>query len=122
MWTSPAPLTTEIPDVADLLRFTSEHGPDILIEAASPHGGIADAGAPAPVRAAGRRIEDALGQVRGVAETLARELKDLDSAPQQVSVEVSVGVTGQADVFVVSASAQAAFKVTLTWTHPGGTE
>lgn len=100
----------------EILRFTGEHGAHILIESAGRSGEVVQAGARDAVRDTHKRARDVLAQVRTVAESVAEEMQKLTTTPQQVSVELSVGVTAGAEVFVVSGSAQAAFKVTLTWT------
>lgn len=101
--------------MAEILRFTDEHGAEVLVESSGAASGIVDASGRDVFRDTQERIETALGKVRGLADTVARELKGLESAPEQVSVEIGVNFTAEADVFIARTSAQGSLKVTLTW-------
>jgi len=62
-------------------------------------------------------FEDALASLRPAVEAVVLKFKDLDVAPQQVGIEFGVKFTADAKAYIASASAEANFKVTLSWKH-----
>jgi hypothetical protein len=72
-----------------------------------------------------RRLDAVVSRIRQVAAVVSRELGAIDPwefGPARTEVEFGVSVSTEADVFVVKGTAEATFKVKMTWDHtkPGG--
>lgn len=59
-------------------------------------------------------FEQALSEIRPVAETIINHLQGLRNQPDEVSVEFSFKLNGKANIIIASADAEGNFKVTLT--------
>ena len=64
---------------------------------------------------ASQTFEDAISRVRPAAEAIVAQLSNLVPAPAEVGVEFGVALSAEAGRFIAAASAQANFKVSLTW-------
>lgn len=64
-------------------------------------------------------LNNAMKTLRGVAEEVVSTIKGikLSERPDQAEVEFGLMLTSDAKAFIVNASAQAQFKVTLTWSR-----
>ncbi|MEY9213840.1 hypothetical protein NI17_022700 [Thermobifida halotolerans] len=100
--------------MTQLVALTVDNETEILVEPAGTRSGPVNVARPG-VRQARRHLEQVFGQVRQIAETVADKIRDLPQRPDEVTVELGVGLTTTADVFIAQSTANAAFKVTLTW-------
>ena len=64
-------------------------------------------------------FEEALANLRPAVEAIVMKFKGLDVAPQQLGIEFGVKFSADAKAYIASASAEANFKVTLSWKHDG---
>ena len=64
-------------------------------------------------------FEDALDRARPMASSLVRKLRDIGDAagnpPDEVQVEFGIVLNAEAGAVLASASAEANYKVTMTW-------
>ncbi|HEV7526699.1 MAG TPA: CU044_2847 family protein [Acidimicrobiia bacterium] len=103
------------------MEFELESGGTILVwsETASPDTGPVTRGIhdadERVVERAERSFEAAIAQIQPAAEVLLARFRDRPRGPQGVSIEFGVGLHAQAGAFLVGASGDANFKVTLTW-------
>lgn len=67
-------------------------------------------------------FEDAISRVRPAAEAIVAELSSLATAPDEVGVEFGLALSADAGAFIAAASANANFKITLTWRRPAARE
>jgi len=71
------------------------------------------------VARASRALSEMLTGIRPIAQNFVDGLAGTDPAPDQVSVEFGLSLSAAADIVISSTSAQANFKVSLTWHGPG---
>ena len=62
---------------------------------------------------ASQTFEDAISRVRPAAEAVVAQLQSLASAPDEV--EFGLALSAGAGAFIAAASAEANFKISLTW-------
>ncbi|GHJ39786.1 CU044_2847 family protein [Streptomyces sp. TS71-3] len=96
-----------------------EGAPDGVIKVAieeAPQDGLVKVARPGQVVArATRSLGDLLAGVRPVAQHFVEGFSTMAHAPDEITVEFGLSLSAQADVVVSSTSAQANFKVCLTW-------
>ena len=63
-------------------------------------------------------FEDALGNLRPAVEAIVLRFNDLDVTPELLSIEFGIKFSADAKAYIASASAEANFKVTLSWKKP----
>ena len=57
-----------------------------------------------------KQLDQVFGQIRQIAETVAEKVQDLPGKPDEVTVELGVGLTATADVFIAQSTADASSK------------
>lgn len=93
------------------------------VEIAHVEDGLVKVARPGEVVArATRSLGDMLARVRPIAEDFAKGFRGLADAPDEVGVEFGLSLSAKADVIISSTSAQANFKVKLTWKKPAQDE
>lgn len=108
--------------MGELVSLTvDDNGTEILIEPARARSGPVNVAKSGDKRVQ-KHLDQVLGQVRQIAATVAERIRDLPGRPDQVAVELGVGFTTTADVFIAQSTANAALKVTLTWKASGPQE
>ena len=60
-------------------------------------------------------FEDALENLRPAVEAIVIRFKELSLAPEELGVEFGIKFSADAKAYIASASAEANFKVTLSW-------
>jgi hypothetical protein len=110
-----------------LVEFPSESGEPILVEvedvglAGETRRGLSTS---AVVERAQTSFEDALDRARPMASGLVRKLRDIGDAagnpPDEVQVEFGIVLSAAAGAVLASASAEANYKVTMTWKQQPG--
>ena len=105
-----------------LIAFTTDDGTRILIEPAGPRSGPVDVSRASSVKQAGEHFNQVLDQVRQVAQAVGGKLGDLPRRPDEVTVELGIGIAASANAFIAQSTANAALKVTLTWKASGPQE
>ena len=100
--------------MSQLVALAIDNETEILIEPAGDRGGPVNVAKPG-TRKVQKHFDQVFGQVRQIAETVAERIRDLPGRPDEVAVELGVGLTATADVFIAQSTANAAFKVKLTW-------
>jgi hypothetical protein len=104
--------------VKNLIELPLETGGTVAVE-------VRDAASDRPVmrgidpkQTAGKVVqtfENALAELRPAVEAVVLRFKDLTVAPQLVAIEFGVKFSADAKAYIASASAEANFKVTLSW-------
>ncbi|GAA3743292.1 CU044_2847 family protein [Salinactinospora qingdaonensis] len=104
--------------MAELVPFTTRDNQTIYVESAGARSGAVNVSRHNLPQQAQRQFSEIVEQISHIAESLASQVGKLDVRPSEVTVELGVGITGSADVFIAQASSEAALTVTLTWS-PG---
>lgn len=98
-----------------LIAFTTDDGTTIFVEPAGPRSGPVNVSRASGVKQAREHFDQIFDQVRQVASAVGDKLDDLPQRPDEVTVEVGVGIAASANAFIAQSTANAAFKVKLTW-------
>ncbi len=105
-----------------LVEFPLEKGGSVVVEIEVPEGlGMTPAGRVEGVlERAGQTFEEALDKIRPAVATIIQKLHALSDPPDMVEVEFGLKLSAQAGAFIAAASADAHYKVTLTWNRSPG--
>ena len=100
-----------------LVEFPLGEGGSVFVEVDEPEGvGTVRAARPGELAEKAQvTFEEALQRIRPAAEAILGKLRDLDEPPDQVAIEYGLKLNAQAGAIVASASADAHYKVTLSW-------
>jgi hypothetical protein len=101
-----------------LVEFSLDQGGSVLVEVTAAVGPVVRGGGKdhsALVERADKTFEDATAAVTPAARSLVARLRAIDDPPDEVGIEFGVQLSAQAGAFIASASAEANFKVSLTW-------
>jgi hypothetical protein len=60
-------------------------------------------------------IEDALGSVKPLIETLLNDMKSLTSSPDSVTVEIGLKLSASLDTIIAKGTGEGNIKLTLSW-------
>ncbi|MCS7221284.1 MAG: CU044_2847 family protein [Anaerolineae bacterium] len=101
-----------------LIEFPLEAGGSVLIQVQEPAeeadmtraGRVGEA-----IVQAHQTFEATLERLRPVADAIIARLRGLADPPDEVQVEFGVALSAEAGVVITSASAEANYRVTLTW-------
>jgi len=98
--------------VAEFVRFTLDDGSEVMFESAesdlvAQHGGSPDVGD-------GGRLTERLQGVASAAEQVAGALRSR-LAPDEVSLELGLQVSGEVGWFFAKSAGEGSIKVTLKW-------
>ena len=99
--------------MADFVSVTLEDGSEVLFESAESNLVALHGGAPEIVTAG------TVGRLAAIAEAtgqLCESLKALE--PDQLQLEIGVGLSGEVGWFFAKSSMEGSLKVTLTWKSP----
>ncbi|TQN31964.1 hypothetical protein FHX37_1889 [Haloactinospora alba] len=105
--------------MTEIIRFTSTRGDPILVEATGTSSVMREVSGTAGFRNSEHAFETILGKVRDMSDLVAGELTRLSSGPDEVTVELGVNVSAEADVFIARASGESSITVTMTWRNDG---
>jgi hypothetical protein len=104
--------------MGQLLRFELDGGGSVLVEVADDEPGIEQAARVDELVVKARiSLEDALDQVRAVANAAVTRLQDLAEQPQQIQVEFGIRLNAEAGAVIARTQAEGHLQVTLTWTR-----
>ncbi|MEU4303555.1 CU044_2847 family protein [Kitasatospora aureofaciens] len=67
---------------------------------------------------AARSLGEMLAGIRPVAESFVEGLGGMAQAPEEISLEFGLSMSAEADLVISTTTAQANFKVSLTWRPP----
>jgi hypothetical protein len=103
--------------MAELQRFDLSGGGSLLIDTVSkPSSG------PEPASRAGRAVEDAkktfeasLGDISRISSMVLESLTNLEVSPKEVEVQFGISFSAEADLVLVSGTAEANLAITLKW-------
>lgn len=100
-----------------LIEFPLEDGGTILVEVEAPEeAGMVKAGLGEGMPEQARQsFEAALEKIRPAAQAIIAKLRALHAPPDEIEVEFGLKMSAEAGAFVAAASAEANYKVTLTW-------
>jgi Trypsin-co-occurring domain 1 len=105
--------------MGELLRFELDGGGAVLVEVADDEPGIEQAARVDDLVVKARvSLENALDQVRAVANAAVVKLRDLAEQPQQIQVEFGIRLNAEAGAVIARTQAEGHLQVTLTWTRP----
>ncbi|WP_234355835.1 CU044_2847 family protein [Kitasatospora aureofaciens] len=103
------------------LPVEGEAGPGQLVRVeVEPAGeGLIQVSRPGQVAArAARSLGEMLAGIRPVAESFVEGLGGMAQAPEEISLEFGLSMSAEADLVISTTTAQANFKVSLTWRPP----
>jgi hypothetical protein len=108
--------------MGQLLAFELDDGGTVLVEVSDDEPGIERAARIDDLVVKARvNLENALDQVRAVADASLARLRDLAEQPQQIQVEFGIRLNAEAGAVIARTQAEGHLQVTLTWTRsPGG--
>ena len=109
--------------VKRLVEFPLEDGSSVFVEVDEPEGAGGTVRAARPGELAEKAqvtFEEAVQRIRPAAEAILGKLRDLQEPPDQVAIEYGLKLNAQAGAIVASASADAHYKVTLSWRRKEG--
>jgi hypothetical protein len=100
-----------------LVEYPLEDGTTVLVEVDGAERGstMRGMGSTQLAEKATQTFEDALEKIRPAAGLVIAKLRDLSVPPDQIGVEFGIKLSADAKAYIASASAEANFKVTLTW-------
>ncbi|MFD9591896.1 CU044_2847 family protein [Kitasatospora sp. NPDC059973] len=101
---------------SDIVKVEIEQAAEGLVQVARPGQVVARAT---------RSLGELLAGVRPVAQDFVDGFRGMVHAPDEIGIEFGLSLSAEADVIISSTSAQANFKVSLTWhrspvDEPGG--
>ena len=104
--------------MGELLRFELDGGGAVLVEVADDEPGIEQAARVDDLVVKARvSLENALDQVRAVANAAVVKLRDLAEQPQQIQVEFGIRLNAEAGAVIARTQAEGHLQVKLTWTR-----
>ncbi|MGW7442751.1 CU044_2847 family protein [Kitasatospora sp. NPDC054795] len=92
--------------IPDIVRIEIEQASEGLVQVARPGQVVARAT---------RSLGEMLAGVRPVAQDFVDGFRGMAHAPDEIGIEFGLSLSAEADVVISSTSAQANFKVSLTW-------
>lgn len=99
-----------------LVEFPLEEGSFILVEVDVPdESGMVPASRGEVIERAQQTFEQALDKIRPAAQSIIVKLRNLNDPPDEVEVEFGLKMSAEVGAIIASASAEANYKVTLTW-------
>jgi hypothetical protein len=100
-----------------LVEFPLEEGGSILVQIDEPDTvGTIRAGRDETIEKAKETFEEALNRVLPAAKSVVEKLQSMGSRPDEIEVNFGINLSTQAGAFIASATAQANFGVTVSWT------
>lgn len=108
------PLAAPVPRFKE---FMLENGTTVLVETVD--GGYYTAGPGAEQAAAPGRLDQVAQQVGPLLDGIFRSVQRVASTPDEVTVEVGIGVTAGAKIAIVNTEGRADLKVSATWRRKG---
>ena len=103
--------------MATVVEMPLEDGSTILVEVSEDEQRLQRVGrAGTVVREATETLEEALRRVRPAVTAVLKQVRDLATPPDKVTVEFGVKLTAEAGVVIAKAASEANFKLSLEWT------
>ncbi|GAA3759085.1 hypothetical protein HDA32_003708 [Spinactinospora alkalitolerans] len=104
--------------MAELIRFTTEDGGEILVTAPEAEPGLVDAGAGAVISDATVTFEQALERVRHVSTAALRKLRKMPIGPDEITVQMGIVLSAEAGAIIAKSSVEGNLSIELTWRRP----
>lgn len=104
--------------VKGLVQYRLETGGNVLVEVEETDlekGRTPVSRKPRVPEEATKEFEQALDDIRPVADAIVQKFKDLSSKPDNIGVEFGVKMNAQAGALIAATSVEANFRVTLSW-------
>jgi hypothetical protein len=101
-----------------LIEFDLQEGGAIVVEVdePEPEGGFELTARPGEIVAkTGQTFENLLDRIRPAASAIIGKLRALSDAPDEMTVEFGLKMSAEAGAVIAAASAEANYKVTLSW-------
>lgn len=105
--------------MSHLIEVPVENGNTVFVEVeeiSSGQGGVRRRASPSDLTVkTTQTFEDALDRIKPAATAVISKLRELPVQPEQITVEFGIKLSADAKVYIASASAEANFKVSITW-------
>jgi Trypsin-co-occurring domain 1 len=105
--------------VKRLVEFPLDQGGTILVEVDEPPGGPTmrgiGRGTDALVDQADRTFEQATAAVTPAARSLIAQIRSIENPPDEIGIEFGVQLSAETGAFIASVSAEASFRMHMTW-------
>jgi hypothetical protein len=99
-----------------IVEYELEDGGSILVEVDVPEGGgFERVSRTDEITKASISFDQALDQVKPVAQKVIKKLRDITDPPDEITVEFGLKLGAKAGMVLASADAEANYTVTLTW-------
>lgn len=103
------------------VEYEVEGGRTVIIEVEEAARGFVPAARPGELTVkAAKSFEEAMETIRPITEKLVAKLHDMTESPDQIGVEFGLKLGFEAGAVIASGSAEANFKVSLTWKRERG--
>jgi hypothetical protein len=108
--------------MSELLKFESEQGGVVLVEAVEqPRSEVTRGGRPgAAVVEAGESLEGVVGRIGPAVKGIVSELRAAADWPDEVEVEFAVKISADSNVIIARAGGEANFRIALRWSRDQG--
>ena len=105
----------------NLIPFTLDDGNVVLIQVDptddGPYRQVSRDGDNDLVSRTSHKLATAIEPIRSTAESILNAFKNFSSQPDEVSIELSVKITSEANVIITKGSIEGNFKITVKWQH-----
>jgi hypothetical protein len=105
--------------MTEVVRIPMEDGGFLLVEVGDDGHALERAGrADNAVRSATETLQEALARIQPGVEAVMRQIRELPGPPEKVSIGFGIKFTGEANVVIAKAAAEANFTVSAEWAAP----
>ncbi|WP_017591220.1 CU044_2847 family protein [Nocardiopsis potens] len=101
--------------MAEIVRFDNEEGAAVLVEAAGSSPQMRDVSGRDILRDSDQTIQRILGRVRDLSALVVREMRGVAAEADELSVQLGMKISAEADVFLAKATGESSIQVTITW-------
>ena len=100
-----------------LVEFQLDDNSTIVVEVDEPEteGAIRATGPDEVVRKSLHSFDDAMDKIHAATENAITKLRNLSTGPDEITMEFGFNFSGEFGAIIAKASAEANYKVTLTW-------
>ena len=100
-----------------LVEFQLDDNSTIVVEVDEPEteGAIRATGPDEVVRKSLHSFDDAMDKIHAATENAITKLRNLSTRPDEITMEFGFNFSGEFGAIIAKASAEANYKVTLTW-------
>jgi hypothetical protein len=107
--------------MGDLLAFGSEDdGGVVYVETADVERPVMRGGAASNVIAASQSLEQVVGRVGPIVQSMVAEIRSSAEWPDEVEIEFAVKISADSNIVIAKAGGEANFRIALRWGRPGG--